>query len=803
MADELSLIERRLGGYHVLSLLGEGGMGVVYRARDLRLGREVALKVLPPSMAGDAGYMRRFEAEARLASVLNHPNIVTIYGVGDEDGITFIAMELVRGRTLRARLREGRLALVDALDVATQIADALAAAHQIGIVHRDLKPENVMMTADGLVKVLDFGLAKRDSAAAGVTDAEVTHATLTQRGMIVGTIAYMSPEQAAGRPTGHCADQFAFGLVLYEMLAGHRAFDRETAVETLSAIIREPLPPIRDVNPAVSEPLRTLLERCLDKDPGRRYGVTRDLAVALRALRDDRNATEALPPPRPIDPPAPAVAAPTTRRRMLWLGGATAAVLAAGVAGWEMWPRSGGITSLAVLPFVNAAKDEDTAHLCDGLADSLIDRLSQVPSLTVMARSTVFSAKAKTEDPRETGRRLSVQAVLTGAVTRRAGRLLVSAELVEVATGARLWSETYDRTDADMLAIQGEIASAIVDKGIGVRLSGDARRKLVQHPTEDPASYELYLRAMQRTRLGTEDDYLSARVLLQQAVARDPRFARAYAALASTYSVMAIDGFERPTEAWPKSNQYLRRALELDPDMVDAHAEMAAVAFHFDWDWAAAEREWRLAMDRPGEPLDPDYLQARALELWALGRVDEALRIAHQARERNPGFAVTEADYLLHAGRLAEAADLYQDAIRDEARDSRAYFGLAEVRRAQGRFDEAIAARRRGHETDGDDSLRDVLAKARGAEGWRQIEQASARLQIQDLKNRAASAYVSPVDVARAYAQLGERDKAFGYFDAAFKDRAPGLVFLKVDRAWEAIREDSRFVDAVRKVGLP
>ena len=798
-----ALAARRIGGYEVLAWLGEGGMGVVYRARDLRLGRDVALKLLPPAMAGDAGYLQRFEAEARLASVLNHPNIVTIYGVGDEGGTAFIAMELVQGRTLRERLDDGRVPTEQTLDLAIQIADALAAAHAVGIVHRDLKPENVMTTGDGLVKVLDFGLAKRDEAIARV-DPGATRPALTQRGMILGTTAYMSPEQAAGRPAGAASDQFAFGLVLYEMLAGRRAFDRETTVETLSAIIREPPPPVRAANPEVSEPLQQLLERCLAKDAAQRYANTRDLAAALRSIRVEwHSSAPVLRARSATNPHESANAASPTRRRVLWLGAAATAALATGAATWTAWPRSRAITSLAVLPFVNAAHDEDAAHLCDGLAENLTDRLSHLASLSVMARSTVSSVKAKTDDPREAGRRLAVQAVLTGSVTRRAGRLLITAELVEVTTGARLWSGTYDRAAADVLAIQDEIASAIVDKGIRVRVSGDERQQLVRHPTDDPEAYELYLRAVQRARLGTEDDYLFARRLLQQAVSRDPRFARAYAALASTYAVMAIDGFERPTEAWPQSSRNLRQALELDPDIGDAHAELASAAFYFNWDWAAAEREWRMAMDRPGEPMETGFLQARALELWAIGRVDEALRIAHQARERNPAFAVIEADYLLHAGRLGEAGTLYQNAIRDEPGDPRAYFGFAEVRRAQGRFDEAIEARRRAHQVAGDDTLSDVLAKATGAAGYRQIEETTARLQVQDLENRATDAYVSPIELARAYAQLGEREKALGYFPAAFADRAPGLVFLKVDRAWDGVRDDPRFLEAVRRVGLP
>jgi eukaryotic-like serine/threonine-protein kinase len=786
----------RVAGYEVLSLLGAGGMGLVYCARDVRLGREVALKVLARSIASDPAYRHRFEEEARAASGLNHPNIVTIYGVGDADGIPFIAMELVQGRTLRAVLASGPLAVAAALEIAAPLADALSAAHAAGIVHRDLKPENVMVTPDGLIKVLDFGIAKRARGLAPEPvggGRAVLRADVTQPGSILGTAGYMSPEQASGRMAGHQSDQFAFGAILYEMLSGHRAFDRPTGAETVSAILHEEPDPIPAGVPGLTAPLRAVIDRCLAKDPAGRYADTRELARELRRIRDERA--------------GPGTATGVTRRRVLWLGGAVAASVAAGAASWRLWLRDSGIRSLAVLPFVDLTKDEDAEYLSDGMTEGLIHRISQMPSLTVMARSLVFNFKGKAADPRAVGRQLGVDAVLTGNLARRSGRLIVSAELVDVASGAQLWGTTYDRPAADALLVQDEIVRAVVETGMHLRLAEQDRRRLARRPTDDVDAYELYLRAVHRFESGAEDDYLAARDLLGQALAKDPSFALAYAALATTYAVMAVDGFARPGDAWPESSRNVQQALARDPDLPDAHAAAASIAFFFEWDWARADREWNLALRSRGGDIDPTFLMAYALQQWALGRLDAARDLAHRARlmdPLSPAFVAREADFCFQARRLDDAAGLYEKAIRDAPDDPRAYFGLADTRYEQGRFDEAIDARRRGHVLAGDTKLRDVLSAARGAEGYRQIEHATAEVQIASLDARAASGgYVSPLDYARSWAVIGDRGHAMKYLADAFKDRSPGLVFLKVDPAWNAVRDDPAFRAAERRIGLP
>jgi serine/threonine-protein kinase len=772
-----SLVGQQIGGYQILSLLGAGGMGEVYLARDLKLGREAALKVLARFLTGDPSYLRRFEEEARLASFLNHPNIVTVYGIGEDGDITYMAMELVRGRTLRETSLESPLSLEVILDRATQLAGALAAAHEAGIVHRDLKPENVMVTATGLIKVLDFGLARRHGGALSMTSPEKT---------MFGSAGYMSPEQIAGSPAGPLSDQFSFGVMLYEMLAGRRAFVRSTAADTLSAILHEQPDAIDTVNTDVSVSLKRAVERCLMKDPAARFRDMRELEASLRN----------------------SVAAPRgfSRRHAMALGAGSAVAGIAALASRRFWTRHTDVRSLAVLPFTHAANDEDTAYLGDGLTDGLIRRMSQLRSLSVMARSTVLNFKNKTIDARAAGRQLSVDAVLTGTIARKSGRLIVSAELVDVATGAQLWSDRYDRAPTDLFAMEDEIASAIVDNAIRLRLTADERRQLVHHPTENAAAFDFYVRAMSHIARETEEDYLSARRLLQQAIDMDPKFAFAYRALGSTYAVMAIDGYERPTDAWPLANRYVGEALALDPDSADAHAEVASAAFFFNWDWAGAEREWKAAMQSRVNKVEPDLLMAGSLKRWALGQPYEALALARDARRRDPltiGFKVREADLLVETGQLDTAAALYDECIRTEPRDPRAYFGLAEAKQLQGRFDEAIDVRRRGHREAGDESMADLFAAARGEEGYRTIEQASARAQLTGLEQRAAGAYASPLDFARVHAVLGHTTEVFRLMEVAFADRAPGLVFLNVDRAWRNVRSDSRFALAVRRVGLP
>jgi TolB-like protein/predicted Ser/Thr protein kinase len=797
-----SWIGRKVGTYEVLSLLGEGGMGEVYLARDTTLRREVALKVLSRNIAADPDYLSRFEEEARLASSLNHPNIVTIYGVGKEDEVTFISMELVRGRTLREIFGDGVIPVRKALDMAFQICDALAAAHTAGIVHRDLKPENVMVTADDRVKVLDFGLAKRHIGLVPnpLSKDDKAAANNTAAGTILGTVGYMSPEQAMGKAAGHTSDQFSFGVILYEMLSGQRAFARETVVETLSAIIREQPPSIQTLNPDVPKPLRQIVERCLAKEPAQRYVETRQLAAGIRDLRDRMLS-------KGSDSRSFTQFKRLNRRRAIWVGGTAALGAIAGLAGWELWPRDTGIRSLAVLPFEMTTQDEDAEFLSVLIAESLIRQIASLRSLRVLPRNAGLSFKGKNVDPIAAGRLLDVDAVVTGTIARWSGRLHITAELTSVRRRAVLWGDTYDEDEADLLVVQDKIAGKIVNTGIRIQLSGEERAQFGRHATNNAEAYELYARALYHQDKEQEEDYLTARGLLEQAVQKDPNFALAYVALARNHTIMAVDGYARPTDMWPQVYRYTRRALEIDATLLEADSGLAAEAFYSRWDWQGAEKEYEIASRSPltGELMGWAFLR------WAIGHYDDALDVIRKARMSDPLsilWRLREAALLTQSGKLDQGDKLYEEIIHDEPKDARAYFGLSETRRAQNRFDEAIALIRRGSELDAQDgllpdSLEEALSAARGIDGYRKVEKALAEIELENLKTRVVDAYVSPVDFARVHARLGNKEEAIRYLDAAVKEPSPGVVFLKVDHVWDTVRDDSRFQGAVRRIGLP
>jgi serine/threonine protein kinase/tetratricopeptide (TPR) repeat protein len=783
-----ALIGQDIGGYRIERLLGTGGMGDVYQALELRLARRVALKVLSRVATSEAERIR-FEEEARAASCLNHPNIVTIHAVGEADGITYIAMELVSGRTLRPIIDE-HPPLHQAIDYAVQLGEALAAAHAAGIVHRDLKPENVMITTDGRVKVLDFGIAKRDVAVApDISSLEPPQTRrLTEHGVIIGTVEYMSPEQATGGPVDFRSDQFSFGAILYELVSGRPAFARASRTETLGAIAtaRPDLP--TGFTSKIPSALRNVINRCLEKAVSHRFGRTDDLVGELRSIREGV-----------IDPRA----AGLTRRRAIGVGAAATVALAAGLLSRRFLHDEPTVRTVAVLPFENSQADENIDYLCDGLTESLIRRLSYGSTVKVIAFSAVthFRSAGATE----AGGQLHADAVVTGTVMRRAGRLIVSAELVETGTGARLWGDVFDR-QADVLAVQDEIAGAMT-AAIRIRFDPGPQEHLARMLTSNAHAYDLYLQAVHHLRLETEDDYLTARDLLKRVVEESPDFALAYVTLASTYSVAAIDGYEPPTAAWPHSRSNIDRALALDRDLPDAHAEATAVAFYYDWNWDAAEREWNAAVQSRRSEVQPELLTLNALQKWALGRNGEALEFARAARLADPlsaACALREADLLARMNRLDDAAGIYEQVIHSSPDDPRAYYGLADVRQTQGRFDEGITLRRRVHKDGVSESLDAVFEEAHGIAGYRSIEQADARLELAQLRVTSdAGLYVSPLDYARIYARLGDSDRAFSYFPQAFEERAAGLVFLNVDPAWDRLRADSRFREAVRMVGLP
>ena len=788
----------RLAHYRIAGPLGTGGMGEVYRARDEQLDRDIAVKVLPSASFDDPAARARLVREARAAAALNHPNVCHIYKVGEADGHAYIAMELVEGQTLSAKLANGALPADRVLDYGRQLASALAHAHDRGVVHRDLKSNNVIVTSDGHVKVLDFGLAKRlteTDVAAAVTQAQVS---LTQPGIAVGTLPYMSPEQLRGERAQPSSDIWSLGVVLYEMSSGMRPFGGQTPFDLSAAILTETPPALPSHLPSS---LRSTIDRCLAKDPRDRYGTAADVRAALDVVVTSEPAVAY------AKQPLPAITLTFRRRRVVWIAGLVVLAMAFGATGWRLMSGVGTATrTLAVLPLSNVANDEDLDYLSDGIAGSLIEQISTLASFRVKPLATVLTFKGKSADPIDAGRQLGVQTVLAGTLELSNTRLQISTRLLEVATGRQLWASTYDRAESDLLELQDEIASAIMDDGLRVRLTTDERARLVRHPTSDGDAYDLYLQARHHQRGATEEGYLYSLDLLDKAVKRDPNFAIAYASMSGNYAMLVTDGLMRPTDAWPLVGKYMTQAARLDPDLMELKAYEHARAFLFDWDWKGAARARERFMQTPVGEFDPQMLRAMAAEHWAMGRKEEALQLAKRTREldpRSPYLAVLEADYLLQYGQYDAAVALYQHATRLEPQNPNGFFGLAEVRARQGRFDEAIEARRQAHSAAGDDVLGPVLAAAKGEQGYRGIERAWVQMQLGELKERAATGYVSPLDFARVYAQLGEPNLAFKHLEEAFEHRAPGLVFLKVDRAWDAVRTDPRFEAAVRRVGLP
>jgi TolB-like protein len=590
--------------------------------------------------------------------------------------------------------------------------------------------------------------------------------------------------------------------VLYEMSRAARPFQGRTGFE-LSAAILNHVPELASIAP----PLQTVILRCLEKDAAQRYKNGSEVRAALEMIRTGGAVPLAPSTARPaavVDTTSRTPAARPSRRRAIWAGAGLLTATALAIATWQLWPTT--VRSLAVLPFENRTNDEDLGYLCEGISESLIRQTATLPALRVSNFSTVLNFNGRSVDAAAAGRQLGVESVLAGTLERQGPRLLISARLIDVATGRQLWTNAYDRDAADLLDVQDEIATAIMNDGLRLRLSSEQRQQLVRHPTTDGDAYDLYLQARFVQRRATEEDYLYSRELLQRAIVRDPKFALAYAALSGNYAMMVTDGLERPTDAWPQVNKHARQALALDSTLPEALAMEHAVAFLFDWDWAGAERARRRFLESPVGDFDPQVLRAMSTELWALGRPDQALQLARRTREldpRSPYLAILEADYLLRTDQFDAATALYRHAVSLEPDNLNAYFGLAEALYRQKRFDEAIAARQKAHELAADDALKEVLASARGEQGYRAIDEAWVRLQIDALKARAATAYVSPLDLARAYAQLGDTELAFRHLEASFVDRSPGLVFLKVDRAWDVVRDDPRFTSAVQRVGLP
>jgi eukaryotic-like serine/threonine-protein kinase len=813
-------VGHRIAHYEILSLIGEGGMGEVYLARDHRLGRKVAIKILPLHSASDAGRLARFQQEARNASALNHPNMCVIHEIGEtEDGRPFIAMEYIEGVTLRQLIRDRQTDLPKLLRHLQNAAEGLAKAHASGIVHRDLKPENIMVTSDGHAKVLDFGLAKLiepGQATAPGGSAMTTIELHSKPGMVLGTVGYMSPEQARGatKEIDQRSDIFSFGCILFETVTGQQAFAGQDAVDSLNKIIREAVPPIASYNPAASPDLERIVRRCLAKDPDERYQSIKDVAIDLKeARRQLANGTTGVS--KSARRETASLLTQTSggedflsrikRRKtaIAILAALLLTVLIASVIGIRSYLGAGNgdgpIESIAVLPFENANHDADTEYLSDGVSESIINNLTQLRHLRVMARSSVFRYKGKQIDPLAVGHELGVRAVLTGRISQRGDNLFISTELLDVRDNRQLWGEQYNRKLADALAVQQDISREIADR-LKLELSREERGQITRRNPSNPEAYQLYLQGRYFWNKRTLEGIRKSLEFYEQAIAKDPNYALAYAGMADSYIVPAA--VVAPDEKYPKAKWAATKAIALDATLADPHSALARAIFEYDRDFASAEKEFQQAIK-----VNPDYSTAHqyyALFLVNTGRGDEAITEARKAVSLEPlslSINSTLGFVLLYSGRADESLTQFNKVVELDSTFANARDGLYEVYVAKHLWHDAIREKLREMElTDatlaGD--TRDMLEPLKAAYAAGGVK-AFWRKRLELLIDRSKHTYVSPFSIAGVYALLGDKDKAFEWLEKALGERAR-ITNLKTFPEFESLRSDPRFADILKRV---
>jgi eukaryotic-like serine/threonine-protein kinase len=761
--------------YRISRKLGAGGMGEVYLAEDTRLGRQVALKFLPASYQYDADRRARFMKEARAASALRSPYIAAIYDIGEQNGQMFLVMEYVEGELLAARIERQPIPAREAIDIAGQIADALDEAHGLGIVHRDIKSANLIWTPRGLVKMLDFGLAKVSPAPGRSNSSDYTTplGQQTAAGIVLGTVTYMSPEQALGRAIDGRTDIFSLGVVIYEMLTRRLPFTGASATEIIDQILHAEPPPVSRFTADAPAELERIVRKCLEKDRARRYQSARELTIDLRNLRRDLDSG--------------AVASSTLTA---W-GHATAPVR-------RPRPRR-AIDSLAILPLANQSRDPETDYLADGITESIINNLSQIGKLRVMARSTVFRYKGRELDPLQVGRELGVRAILIGRMLKRGDMLIIKVELVDAGDGSHLWGENYNRPMADIFAVEADISSVISEK-LRLRLDSAQKKRLAKRHTDKTEAYHLYLKGRSFWNKRTTDSLKRGIDYFNRAIAADPNYALAYAGLADSYNILASYSALAPEEAFPKARAAATQALALDQRLPEAHASLAFVTFGYSWEFAQADREFKRALR-----LNPGYAVAHqwyALYLAAMRRMDEAVAEIQRAEQLDPLSLpiITNKGWILYlARRNDEAQENLLKALELDPDFVLAHRRLGQVYEAKQMFNEARLAYERCLALAPDDaeSLA-ALGHAYGVSG----EAEQARGIIARLTQISPRRYVPAYLMGVIHIGLGEADAAFAWLEKAFAERYGFLAYLNVSPVFDPLRQDERLCELAARVGL-
>jgi eukaryotic-like serine/threonine-protein kinase len=778
--------------YRILDKLGEGGMGVVYRAHDDRLGRDVALKFLPSELLADPSARDLLLREARTASALNHPNICTVYDIGQSDGRDYIVMEFVKGVSLAAQIRKGGTGDETAIRFGEQIADALAHAHGHGVVHRDLKTANIMVTPEGRAKVLDFGLAKR-RVVDGADEETRTQSILSEDTPGAGTMHYTAPEILRGDPADARSDIWSLGVILYEMTAGSRPFHGRTAYELSSAILEDPPAPL----PAKTPPgLRAVIDRCLKKSPVERYQHASEVRAALAALGSSGPTEEA------VAGAVPAQTSESRHRKQLSLAAGSLFLCLLAVLGFLMVRRSrdgGGnapVHSLAVLPLENMSGDPSQEFFADGMTEELTTQLAQISALRVISRTSVVQYKNSKKSLPEIARELRVDAVVEGSVMRSGDRVRITAQLIQASTDKHLWAHSYEGDARDVLGLQRNVAQAIANQ-VKVQLTPREQERLSNPPPVNSEAHEAYLKG-NYLNSGTGLQRRKAKEYFEQAIRLAPDYGPAYAGLADYYwSALDLS----PRESMPLARQNALKALNLDPDLVQAHLEMANIHFYADWDWAGAEKEFQRALGLNAG--NAEAHRSYSVYLAALGRSEQAIAEVRRAQDLDPlstSTQVTAGFIFYYLRRYSDAVDQCRRVFELDPSSAGAYDCVGVSYLAQGMYEEAIAASQKATSLSEDDPPRLVgLGKA-----YAMADRTSdAEKVLDDLRQQTAARYVPPYFFAVIYAALGRKEEAFAWLDKAFSERDHYLAWLKVDSAVDRLRPDPRFRQMIRRMAFP
>jgi serine/threonine-protein kinase len=742
------MIGKTISHYKILEKLGEGGMGVVYKAQDTKLDRLVALKFLPKHLLCDNEAKARFEHEAKAASALDHPNICNIHEIDEVEGECFISMAYVEGKSIKELLKEKTFSIEEILNVAIQVAEGLNAAHKKGIVHRDIKSDNIMLTADGLVKIMDFGLAKLR----GVS-------RVTKEGTTLGTLSYMSPEQVHGIEVDQRSDIFSFGVVLYDLVTGQLPFRGEHEAAIVYSILNEMPEPLARYKSGVPEVLQRIVSKALEKNREMRYQHVDDLSADLRKLRTEVEAglTKTLETSKKLMP------------------------------------------SIAVLPFRDLSSQKDQEYFCDGIAEELTNALVNVEGLTVAAVTSSFQFKGKNQDVRKIGEQLDVSTVLEGSVRKAGNRVRITCQLINVADGYHLWSQTFDREMEDIFKIQDEISQAVVD-ALKIKLVASQKESLVRRYPENLEAYNLYLKGRYFWNKRYEVGLQKGMEYFQQAIEKDPTYALAYAGIADSYNVLGYYNFLPPKEACPKGKKAAIKALEIDSELAEAHTSVGWVKTFYDWDWKGAEREFKHSLE-----LNPNYATTHhyyALYLLAMRRFDEAFKEIQKAQELDPlaiMINTTVGIVLYFMRRHEEALEQYLKTIDMDPNFplTHAYIVGPYVEKSQ--FEEAIDECEKAYALSGGSTYaKSFLGYVYAISG----NNKRGKEVIDELIELSKRKYVSPTEIASIYIWLDEKDKAFEWLQKGFDEKDNWLVWLNVHPIYDKLRSDPRFTSLLKKVGL-